>query len=146
MKPPAHRKELRIGMVSGNDKLLWVGLTLSVPNFRRHLSSAFFFFILTNYRLERRLYVKLKDWMSNSVDPDETAQVSSGSMLFEKAFYHRLWQWKSKTSLFFSRETSSLFLMQLKITNILSASASSVKPHIEIYHHKHRDGTKQRAA
>ena len=33
-------------------------LTLSVPNFR-HLSSAFF--ILTNYRLERRLYVKLKD-------------------------------------------------------------------------------------
>ena len=33
----------------------------------------FFFLILTNYRLERRLYVKLKDWMSNSVDPDETA-------------------------------------------------------------------------
>ena len=31
------------------------------------------FFILTNYRLERRLYVKLKDWMSNSVDPDVTA-------------------------------------------------------------------------
>ena len=36
-------------------------LTLSVPNFRRHLSSAFFLFILINYRLERRLYVKLKD-------------------------------------------------------------------------------------
>ena len=37
--------------------------TLSLPNFRRHLSSAFFFFffiffILTNYRLERRLYVE----------------------------------------------------------------------------------------
>ena len=31
-----------------------------------------FFFISTNYRLERRSYVKLKDWMSNSVDPDET--------------------------------------------------------------------------
>ena len=29
-----------------------------------------FFFILTNYLLERCLYVKLKDWMSNSVDPD----------------------------------------------------------------------------
>ena len=29
------------------------------------------FFILTNYRLERRLYVKLKDWMSNSIDPDD---------------------------------------------------------------------------
>ena len=41
-------------------------LTLSVPN----LSSAFF---LTKYRLEIRLYVNLKDGMSNSVDPDETA-------------------------------------------------------------------------
>ena len=61
-----------------------VPLPLSAPNFRRHLSSAFFFFflILTNYRLERRLYVKLKDWMSNSIDPDET--VHSGSMLFAK--------------------------------------------------------------
>ena len=48
------------------------------------------FFILTNYRLERRLYVKLKDWMSNSVDSDETAHwaVSSGSMLFAKAYYY----------------------------------------------------------
>ena len=45
-----------------------------------------FVFILTNYRLERRLHVKLKDWMSNSVDPDETAHwaVSSGSMLLQK--------------------------------------------------------------
>ena len=61
-------------------------LTLSVPNFRRHLSLfVVCFFVLTNYSLERRLYVKLIDWMSNSVDPDETAQwaVSSGSMLFE---------------------------------------------------------------
>ena len=64
------------------------------------LSSVFFilFFILTNYRLERRLYVKLKDWMSNSVDQHETAHwaVSSGSMLFAKAYYDRMWQWKSQ--------------------------------------------------
>ena len=46
-------------------------LTLSAPNFRRHLLSAFF--ILTNCRLERHLYVKLKDWMPNCVDSDETA-------------------------------------------------------------------------
>ena len=58
------------------------------------------FFVLTNYmyRLERRLYmyVKLKDWMSNSVDPDEMAHwaISSGSMLFAKAYYYCLWQWK----------------------------------------------------
>ena len=51
-------------------------LTLSLPNFRRHLSSAFFFFFfffLTKYHLERCFYVKLKDWLSNSLDPDETA-------------------------------------------------------------------------
>ena len=30
------------------------------------------FSILTNYSLKRSLYVKLKDWMSNSVAPDET--------------------------------------------------------------------------
>ena len=45
------------------------------------------FFILTNDHLERRLYVKLKDWMSNRVDPDEMGHwaSSSGSMLFAKA-------------------------------------------------------------
>ena len=32
----------------------------------------FFFLFLTNYQLERRLYVKLKDRMSKSVDSDET--------------------------------------------------------------------------
>ena len=32
-----------------------------------------FLFFLTNYRFERSLYVNLKDRMSNSVDPDETA-------------------------------------------------------------------------
>ena len=72
-------------------------LTLSVPNFRRHLSSAFFLYFnkLTFGRIF--IYVKLKDWMSNSVDPDETAHwaVSSGSMLFAKAYYYRLWQWKN---------------------------------------------------
>ena len=31
---------------------------------------------LTNYRLKRSLYVKLKDGMSNSVDSDETAHMS----------------------------------------------------------------------
>ena len=31
------------------------------------------FFFLANFCLERSLYVKLKDRMSNSVDPDETA-------------------------------------------------------------------------
>ena len=40
---------------------------------------------LTNYRLKRSLYLQLKDGMSNSVDP-------SGSMLFAKAYYYRLWQ------------------------------------------------------
>ena len=35
--------------------------------------SFLFLFFLTNHCLESRLYVKLKDCMSNSVDPDETA-------------------------------------------------------------------------
>ena len=38
------------------------GLTLSLPTFRRHLSSAFFFFFFLQINcLERILYVKLKD-------------------------------------------------------------------------------------
>ena len=36
-----------------------VFLTLSVPNFRRYLLSAFLF--LTNYRLKRSLHIKLKE-------------------------------------------------------------------------------------
>ena len=48
-------------------------LTLSVPNFRRLVVC---FSFLTNYRLKRSLYIKLKDWMSNSVDPDETSHMS----------------------------------------------------------------------
>ena len=35
------------------------------------------FFILTYHRLERCLYVKLRDWMSNSIDLDETAHWAS---------------------------------------------------------------------
>ena len=34
------------------------------------------FSFLTNYRLKKSLYVKLTDWMSNKVDPDETARMS----------------------------------------------------------------------
>ena len=34
------------------------------------------FSFLTDYRLKRSLYVKLKDRKSNSVDPDETAHMS----------------------------------------------------------------------
>ena len=55
-------------MIQSEDRLNVVQLTLSVENFRRHLSSACLY-----YHLERSLYVKLKDWMSNRVDPDETA-------------------------------------------------------------------------
>ena len=55
-----------------------ISLTLSLLNFRRHCIVCcflFFFFFQTNYCLEKkkRLYIKLKDWTSNSVDPDETA-------------------------------------------------------------------------
>ena len=42
----------------------------------KYLSSALFFFsffFLTNYRLEISFYVKLKDLMSKSVNPDEMA-------------------------------------------------------------------------
>ena len=38
----------------------------------------------------------MKDWTSNSIVPDEIWAVSSGSMLFAKAYYYRLWQWKSQ--------------------------------------------------
>ena len=46
----------------------------------------FFFFFLINYRLERSLYVKLKNWNSNSADPDETAHISYESTLFAKTY------------------------------------------------------------
>ena len=41
--------------------------------FQTTFVACFLFFILTNFRLERRLHVKLEEGMSNSVDPDETA-------------------------------------------------------------------------
>ena len=45
-------------------------LTRSVPNFRRHLLSAFFF-LLNKLSIGKRFTCKVE--MSNSVDPDETA-------------------------------------------------------------------------
>ena len=36
---------------------------------------------LIHYRLERSLYVKFKDWMSNSVDPDETAHYAPSHLV-----------------------------------------------------------------
>ena len=54
-----------------------VPVLLTSQGFRlfAHRSMSAFLF-LTNYRLKRSLYVKLKDGMSNSVDPDETAHMS----------------------------------------------------------------------
>ena len=51
---------------------------LSVNSFGAKFQTTFVvcFSFLTNYRLKRSLYVKLKDWMLNSVDPDETALMS----------------------------------------------------------------------
>ena len=52
-------------------------LTLSLPNLKLFLFCFFIFFVcvcvffFSNYCLERSLFVKLKDWTSNSVDPDE---------------------------------------------------------------------------
>ena len=72
--------------------------TLSLPYFRLHLSSVDFFFIIFDFfnklSLGKKFIAKLmKDRMSNSVDPDETDYtVSSGSMLFAKTYYYRLWQ------------------------------------------------------
>ena len=45
-----------------------------ISDFIYHLLCLFVF--LTNHRLERSLYVKLKDWISNSVDLDETAHLN----------------------------------------------------------------------
>ena len=57
------------------------------------------FFILTNYRLEKKKKEKKK--IICKVESLNVKQrisrwaVSSGSMLFAKAYYYRLWQWKS---------------------------------------------------
>ena len=63
--------------------------------FRRQISDYIYHLLcsITNYQLERSLYVKLKDWISNSVDPDETALY--GSTVFAKAYDYLPWQWKS---------------------------------------------------
>ena len=55
-------------------------LTLSVPN-------VVCIFYYNKLSFGKTLYVKLKDWMSNSVDLEATAHwaVSSGYMLFAKA-------------------------------------------------------------
>ena len=50
----------------------------SLNSFGTKFQTAFVvcFSFLTNYRLTRSSYVKLKDWRSNSIDPDETAHMS----------------------------------------------------------------------
>ena len=65
-------------------------LTLLAPYYRLHLSSALFFFTSV---IERSLYLKLKEGMANSIDPDEMAHcVSARTMVFAKAYYYCLWQ------------------------------------------------------
>ena len=77
-----------------------------MPNFRRHLSSAdfffffflfvclfSFFFFLHKLSLGKKFIFtckveRLNVKMSNSIDPD----ASSGSMLFAKVYYYRVWQ------------------------------------------------------
>ena len=55
------------------NQLSWCYLTFSVPNFRRHLSTAFF---LNKLSLGKKfIFSKLKGWMSNSVDPNETSHL-----------------------------------------------------------------------
>ena len=46
-----------------------------------------FVVFLTNYRLERSIYVKLKTWMSNSEVPDETAHYEVG-WSYKQPFKH----------------------------------------------------------
>ena len=66
-------------------------LTLSVPNFRRHLSTAFFLSKLSRgkkfiCKAERLNPKQHGSWWDGS---------SSGSTLFANNYYYRLWQWKS---------------------------------------------------
>ena len=60
-------------------KILFLQLLLVLLLFRRQISDdikfVVCFIILTNYRLERRLYVKLRDWISNSEAPDATVHL-----------------------------------------------------------------------
>ena len=78
-------------------------LTFSAPNFRRHLSSALFFFFLFNklsinkLSLRKKLICKVKSLNVKQCRSrwNDSGAVSSGSTLFAKAYDYRLWQWKS---------------------------------------------------
>ena len=86
-------------------KRYWKGLNSFGPKVQAFFFILFFFF--TNYRLERRLYVKLKDWLSNvkqrrSWWDGSLWAVSSGPTLFAKDYYYyRLWQWRVNILVFF---------------------------------------------
>ena len=72
---------------TGFNWIHWISVTVPMRFLLNSFSAKFqttfvvCFFILTRYRLERRLYIKLRPWMLNSVDPDETAQYGSLSRL-----------------------------------------------------------------
>ena len=93
------------------------------------------FFILTNYRLERCLYVKLKDWMSNSVDPDETAHWAVCKSLLLSPAAVKEFIYKLVTMLqirfffvfFFPTEKSWIFYFSIK-TYIVGWGASNEYP------------------
>ena len=72
-----------------NDLFPQVYLTLSLPNFRRHLSSAF---VLNKLSIGKKFICKVDQRRPRW---DGSLAVSSESMLFAKAYYYRLWQWKS---------------------------------------------------
>ena len=77
--------------------------TLSMPNFRRHLSSAFFFFFFfffffNELSLRKKFICKVERLnvkQHRSRWDGSLSAVSSKSMLFAKSSYYRLWQWKS---------------------------------------------------
>ena len=70
-------------------------IILSLPNFRRHLSSAFFLNKLMLGKKFIRKAERLNVKQRRSRWDGSLWAVSSGSMLFAKAYYYRLWQWKS---------------------------------------------------
>ena len=83
-------------------------LTLSLPNFRRHLSSVFFFCCFLNNLLLRKKFIRYKFERLNvkqrrSRWDGSLWAVSSGSMLFAKPYYYRLWQWRSLLYLFITK-------------------------------------------
>ena len=73
----------------------WYQLTLSAPNFRLYLSSALF--CSNRLSIGKKFICKVKlnvrqrrSWWDGSL-----WGFSFGSMLFAKAYYYCLWQWKS---------------------------------------------------